>query len=103
MALAYRVLQVIFLASMTTHGSPIPPISRKPSSSHIAQLPQFLSVHQLVEVEEGSTAELECRLINLGSEHTVSSEAVSVYISLFPGILAQVFRHVSADSGRTGV
>ena len=69
---------------MTTHGSPIPPISRKPSGNHIAQLPQFLSVHQLVEVEEGSTAELECRLINLGSEHTVSSETVCVlYISLF--------------------
>ena len=69
-----------FLASITTQASPIPttpnPSSHnkipKPNQPTVNVLPQFLSVHQLVDVLEGSTAELECKLGNLGKQHTVS-------------------------------
>jgi len=67
-------------ASMTTQASPIPTTSNPSSNSKISRhnqstfnvLPQFLSVHQLVDVPEGSTAKLECTLGNLGMHHTVS-------------------------------
>ena len=70
----------LFLASMTTQASPIPTTSNPSSNSKISKhnqstfnvLPQFLSVHQLVDVPEGSTAKLECTLGNLGMHHTVS-------------------------------
>ena len=69
-----------FLASITTQASPIPttpnPSSHnkipKPNQPTVNVLPKFLSVHQLVDVLEGSTAELECKLGNLGKQHTVS-------------------------------
>jgi len=75
------IITVLFTsASMTTHGSPVPPtsnpsfsspLSSKPSH-HVQVLPQFISVHQLVDVQEGSTAVLDCKVLNLGIQHTVS-------------------------------
>ena len=88
--------------------------------------PQFLPVHQLVEVLEGSTAVLDCRLANLATHHTVGRTNVLLHFDLqkvslktlfkrqgdknhnlknidVSGVLDEVLRHVSADLRRSGV
>lgn len=59
--------------TIQTQGSPVPPLLfPSPTSTPAVVAPQFLSVHQLVEVSVGSTALLNCRLTKLEPQHTVS-------------------------------
>ena len=69
---------------MPTQGAPVPTIPQpafniqesQPEQERFGLFPQFLSVHQLVDVLEGSTAVLECRLANLGIQHTVGLDGM---------------------------
>ena len=76
-----------------TRGSPVPttphpgfniPVSQ-PDQERFGSFPQFLSVHQLVDVLEGSTAVLECRLANLDIQHMVGFDWMQ------KNILASIF------------
>ena len=66
--------------------------------------PQFLPVDQIVEVIEGSTALLECRLANLAAQHTVGECSLEKEcVTCVSGVLDEVLRPRSPDSGRAGV
>ena len=92
--------------TIQTQGSPVPPLLfPSPTSPQAAVAPQFLSVHQLVEVSVGSSALLNCRLTKLEPQHTVGTHILVPFciIGFSKGLLDEILRHVSFNCWRSCV